>query len=68
MKISISKKTPGTMLKTSKIQGGIGNRNSQVLEMGNGGSLDQFVRQFLLKQCGGPGTRSGQMNVGLITY
>ena len=66
MKISTSKKIPGTIPKTSKIQGGIGNQNSQVCMIGRG-SLDRFVRQFLLKQCVGPGTWSGQMNMGLIT-
>ena len=44
MKNLTSKKTPGTMLKASKIQGGIGNWNSQVHVIGWGGSLDRFVR------------------------
>ena len=34
MKISMSKKTPGGMRKTSKIQGGIGNQNSHNLLIG----------------------------------
>ena len=47
MKNLTSKKTPGVIPKASKIQGGIGKQNSQVLLIGWGGSLDRFVRQFL---------------------
>ena len=67
MKNTTSKKIPGVIPKASKIQGGMGKLNSQILVIGWGGSLDRFVRQFLLRQCEGPGTRSGQMNMGLIT-